>query len=122
MNRMLRIIFSATLLTALSGQECGPGGSQCLDNLQSPPVFTACCPGYACLTAGGLLGGSGYCVDMDMAAPGECASPGQKCVDYNSNEGVTYEVRASGSFSYNRCMIVGLLLLWLSMCSRIFWR
>ena len=76
----------------IRGQQCAPGGEECLNNLVTPPVFSPCCPGLACLTASGLLGYNGYCVDIGNPGPGDCAAPGQMCVDYD-NTGVLFEVR-----------------------------
>ena len=95
---MFRIIISANLLKTISCQECVPRGSQCISQCmsqcysqcsESPSVLEACCPGYVCLESSGLLGHTGYCVDtLNTAGPGECARPGQKCEDYDSNDGV----------------------------------
>ena len=90
---MSRIFVAAVLLKAICGQQCAPGGAECINNLVTPPMFVPCCPGLACLTAGGLLGYNGYCVDVDSGEPGECAGPGQKCVDYD-DDGLHFEVRA----------------------------
>ena len=93
--KMFRIIISAILLKTISCQECVPEGSQCISQCsESPSVLVACCPGYVCLESSVLLGHTGYCVDtLNTASPGECARPGQKCEDYDSNDGVNYEVR-----------------------------
>ena len=85
---MSRIILAAALMQTICGQ-CAPGGAECINNFDSS--FTPCCPGLACLTAGGLLGYNGYCVALDSPEPGECAGPGQMCVDYY-DEGVQFEV------------------------------
>ena len=99
---MLRIFLAATLLKAICGQQCATGGAECINNLASPPLFTPCCPGLACLTAGGLLGYNGYCVDVDVDSgdPGECAAPGQKCVDYD-DDGVNFEVSEVGAGAFS---------------------
>ena len=107
---MLRIFLAATLLVkAICGQQCASGGAECINNLASPPVFTPCCPGLACLTAGGLLGYNGYCVDLDSAEPAECAVLGQMCVDLD-DDGVNFEVSDADTGGFRLTSFEGVLL------------